>query len=197
MRPLTLVIAASTIAQQAFRLMELAPISSFADTSPEAAAAKEQYGPALDRCLAAVDWSFARRLVSLAPATLPDTEAVDPDLNGVFEVPGDLVALRKVYDDTRLWRRDGRYIRAGGADNLLVLYTQRIENEALLPATFQTFVSYELAVRVGHRYTTTRTKLETLKNDRTEAFRVAAQADALSAQERAAALDDWARDAVL
>ncbi len=187
-------IATSSIAAQAFRLMELSPISSFADTSPQATDAAEQYPVALDMCLEAYDWSFARAMANLPPATPDATFATDSDMAYAFKLPGDLLALRKVGSDTLRWRREGVYLRADTAGPLDILYTRKVTNEALLPATFRDFVGYELAARLAPRWVATRTKREALKDDRDMAFALARDNDRLSGG-NAPDWIDWASEA--
>ena len=93
-------IATSNIASQAFRFAELDAISSFADDTPQAQAAAEQYPEAIDLVLASYDWSFARVLVALPPiATLPAGTIADPDFAGLYQLPDDYLVLRRVYPD--------------------------------------------------------------------------------------------------
>lgn len=160
--------AASTIAQQAFRFMEVAPIGSFADDSPQAAAASEQYPLALNATLEAHDWSFASKIVRLAQ--IEDTHPVDPDLTYRYELPSDLVALRRVYPKCLKWRRDGSEILCDQSGGLIIRYTRKITNEALLPATFQTAVALALAVRLAPAYVASRSKRAELKSDLAEAI---------------------------
>ncbi|MEX0306028.1 MAG: hypothetical protein AB3N12_01465 [Ruegeria sp.] len=156
-------IAASTIAQQAFREMEVAPIGSFADGSPQAAAASEQYPDALNAMLEAHDWSFASKIVQLPQ--ISGTEETDPDLIYRYKLPSDLVALRRVYPKGLKFRRDGNEIRCTQSGGLTVRYTWSITNEALLPSTFKRVVSLELAIRLAPQYVSSRTKRADLKND--------------------------------
>ena len=60
--------ATSTIVSDAFRQMELDPISSFAEDSEQAAAAAEQFPEAMNQCLERLDWSFASKFVELSEA---------------------------------------------------------------------------------------------------------------------------------
>ncbi|GGH36349.1 hypothetical protein SAMN05444007_108252 [Cribrihabitans marinus] len=190
-------IAASTIAAQAFRYMELAPIGSFADDSPQASAAREQYTLALKTVLEAHDWSFARRLAGLAEKA--ETDTTDPDMIHLYALPADCVALRHVYAPCALWRQDGLEIRSELAEKLVVRYTALTQNEALLPASFQTAVSLALAVRLAPQYVSSRTKRSELKLDLQEAIAAAWNADRHSASH--ARLDgremqpDWAQEA--
>lgn len=139
-------IAASTIAAEAFRMMELSPISSFADDSQQAAAAAEQYPHALDMCLQSYDWSFVRRTAQLALVSdLPTEWITDPDLPYLYALPGDCVQLLLVVDQDIDWRREENYIRADVETGLVIRYSRRITNEKLLPSTFQTFVAAQLA----------------------------------------------------
>lgn len=148
-------IAVSTIAAQAFRLMELSPISSFADDSDQARAAAEQYPVALDMCLEACDWSFASRLASLPEATLDTSEAADADLPYSYRLPGDCVVLREVGALTgrEVWRIDDRLLRADVPAPLRIRYTFRVVNEAILPGTFKVAVAHHLAALLAPLWT--------------------------------------------
>lgn len=195
---MTQVIAASTIAQQAFRFMEVAPIGSFADASPQASAASEQYPLALGKMLEKHDWSFASKIVQLPQVA--ETHPVDPDLIYRYRLPSDFVALRQVYPKYLKWRRSGDEILCNQAQNLTIRYTWLITNEALLPASFQTVVSLALAVRLPI-YIPSRTKRADLKQDLKEAIEECWTAHKYDAsQDR---LDggpeqpDWAQEAIL
>lgn len=179
-------IATSIIAAQAFRFMQLSAISSFADTSPQAVAAAEQYPIAMGICLEEQDWSFARRLVKLPEAELPEGRQSDPDLPYVYELPGDCVKLRLVVDETVRWRLDERTIFASASGGLMVRYTRRVTNEALLPALFQTSVAYQLAILLSPAYVGSRSKRKELVEDGASALAYAKQNDA-----RSASADSW------
>ena len=195
-------ISASYIAQQAFRMMELAPISSFADDSPQARDAAEQYDAAMKICLEDADWSFARKLVNLtALAALPDGLAEDADLPVTYELPGDYVMLRLILPETAAWRLDGRYIRTDIEAGLQIRYTFQPDNEKLLPATFQLAVSAQLAAMLSPRWVKTRTKRADLVAQARDLLARARRNDA-----RAASTDrydgqtrgsDWVSEAVL
>lgn len=169
-------ITESTIAQQAFIFLELSPLSSFGDDTPQVTQAAAFYARALRSVLAHADWSDARKLVSLPQADLPDTEVADPDLPYLYVLPADCVRLRKVLDDCR-WRTDGRYLRADKATSLLIRYTQAIENESRLSDVLQTAVALQLAILLAPKWLVTRTKIETLKADLAEALTEAARID--------------------
>lgn len=192
-------IAASTIAAQAFRFMELRPIGAFADDSPEAADAREQYLPALKLCLELDDWSFARKLVRLPPVLLSDGEIADPDMAGIYQLPGDCVALRRVYPDDVAYRADERYLRAGPVDGLTIRYTRLIEDESDLPSTFATAVSLQLAIRLAPMWVSSRTKRATLQDDFQAALEMAGLPQRTSAShgrlDGRPAQPDWACEA--
>lgn len=158
-------IATSTIAAQAFRLMEKSPIASFADDSEEAQAAAEQYPIAMQMCLEACDWSFASYLRELPEiAALPDGVPPDTDLPYNFARPGNCVALREVGDAFTGWRLDAEVLRASDPAPLRVRYTGTVANEAALPALFQTAVAYTLAALLAPRWVGTRTKVSDLND---------------------------------
>lgn len=174
-------IAASNIAAQAFRAMELGPISSFADESDQASDAAEQYPVALKGILETADWSFASRLASLAPADPPADDAAfqtDDDLPGLFVLPADCVTLREVRPNTVRWRLDQGYLRASQTTALTIRYTRLVENEAQLPAAVQTAVAYRLATLLAPRWVNSRTKRQDLKQDATDLQKEAERTDA-------------------
>jgi hypothetical protein len=180
---MTTPIAASTIAGQAFRLMELSPISSFGDDSPQARDAAEQYPIALESCLSACDWSFASRLVFL-PAVVPDAQvATDPTLPHLYALPGDCLVLREVGDKCTRFRLDMDGLRADHPPLLPLRYTARIETEARLPAAFQTAVAYALAVLLGPVHLGTQGKLEALERRAGGALDKATREDARTASD--------------
>ncbi|WP_010140406.1 hypothetical protein [Oceanicola sp. S124] len=196
---MTTPIATSTIAQQAFRFMELSPLSSFADDSPQAQAASEQYPEALRICLEEEDWSFARRLVSLPPiGVLPAGLAADPTLPVVYRLPGDLVRLNWVADEVS-WRRDEDLLRTDTTGQLLIRYTRLIDNEKALPALFRTAVSYQLAILLAPLYVGSRTKRADLAAEGLAALERAVTHDNRSASARRwdgqPASGDWATGA--
>lgn len=175
-------IATSNIVAQAFRFMELRPISSIADGSPQAQAAAEQYPDALNLCLEAYDWGFARRLVTLPPTeTLPSGTGADPDLPGLFTLPADFLTLRHVYPEGLAFRIDQDVLRAAQVTALTIRYTARQSNEARMPPAFRTAVSCQLAVRLAPEWVQSRTKRETLAAELAEAMRAAIRAEHSSA----------------
>jgi hypothetical protein len=193
-------IAASTIAAQAFRLLELSPISSFADDSEKAQSAAEQYPVALDACLEQGDWSFASVYVQLPAAVLGATDAVDPRLPHTFAVPGNCLRLREVGDRWTRWRQDAQFLRASDPAPLDVRYTARVENEVRLPATFHDAVAAELARRLAPRWLGTAAKVEALRTEAVRLMKLALRADARTASEERYDGDedqgDWACEAV-
>lgn len=196
---MTYSVAASTILAQAFRLMELAPISSFDDDSEQAQAAAEQYPNAIETCLEANDWSFASVFVNLPPVTPPDTFAADPRLPYTYEVPGDLLRIQYVGDGSVHWRKDLHYLRADQPAPLAMRYTAKITNEAALPATFREAVSCKLALLLAPRWLGTANKIQALGDAFNMALRTAMRNDARTASD--ARYDgmpdqgDWASEA--
>ncbi len=157
-----LIIATSTIVAQAWRFMELSPISSFDDDTEQARSAGEQYPNALRECLARADWSFASVMAQLAEATLPQTVVTDPDLPYFFQAPGDMIRLHEVGETTTRWRLDRDGLRSDTPAPLRIRYTAQITNEAVLPASFQTAVALRLAMLLGPRWLGTQSKLADL-----------------------------------
>lgn len=192
-------IAASTIVQQAFRLMEKTPPSSFDEPTEEAAAAAEQYPDAIRACLEAADWSFASVLVGLPQKTPDATALTDPDMPYLYELPGDLVVIREVGDGRTKWRRDRDGIRADISAPLRLRYTGTIDDEARLPASFRLAVSCKLASLLGVRFLTVQSKLDGIEQRFQAAMRDALRSDARSASDaRYDGLDDqddWVTEA--
>lgn len=168
-------------------MMELTPPSSLDDDSEKAAAANEQYDIALRMCLEAADWSFASTLAFLPPAVLPDAEAADPDLPYIYTLPGNLVRLHEVGDIDAAWRLDiidgNQTIRADQAAPLRVRYTAKIENEARLPATFQTAVAAQLALLLAPRWQPTTSKISMIADQHAQLLREALRRDSRMASQ--------------
>lgn len=177
---MTIDIAASTIVQQACRIMEVTPPSSFDDAGELASSAREQYPNALGMALESYDWSFARTIRSIPPKQLAPPDIADPDLPFTFALPAGCVKLRHVYNACK-WRIDGSLLRADTSENIIIRYTFRADREANLPKTFQLVVSYQLASLLGPRFVTTRTKRESIRSEATDAMRIAVQNDAWTA----------------
>jgi len=192
-------IAASTIAAQAFRFLELSPISSFEDASEQASSAREQYPFALAHCLQAVEWSFASVYAELPPAVPGPGVATDPALPYLYAIPGDVIRLHEVGPHGTRWRRDRDGLRADVPAPLPVRYTGRIENEAILPATFQTAVSLRLAALLAPRWLGTASKVATIEENFARTLRMAMRQDARQAADMRydvrADQPDWACEA--
>jgi hypothetical protein len=184
--------AASTIPAQAFRFLELDPISSFADGAPEAAAAAEVYPESLRMVLEVAEWSFATRLAQLAEADLLDDDVADDDLPHVFVLPDDCVAVREVLGLDVAWRLDQTYLRCDTGGPLKIRYTALIQNEARMPATVRTAVALQMAVLLAPRYMQTRTKRADLVEQLREAMGMALRQDARNASPQAVHDDAWA-----
>lgn len=159
---MTTPIATSTIVAQAWRFMELSPISSFDDDTEQARSAAEQYGNALRECLSRADWSFASTVANLPEAELPSGSVIDPDLPHYFRAPAGLVRLLEVGNRHTAWRLDRDGLRASEPGPLRIRYTDEISNENTLPAAFQTAVALRLAMLLGPRWLGTRSKLDAL-----------------------------------
>lgn len=198
---MTTPIATSRIVQQAFTELNLRPVSSYADDTPQAIEAAETYTEALDMVLEAYDWSFARRLVKLAQVTADADQAADADLPYTFSLPAATRTLKAVYpanrpDDRMAWRREGQQVRAAEAD-VQALITVNITREDELQATFRHVCALQLASLMAPRYAPTRAKSADLADKLREALYLAKQADKLSAsQHRIDGLaietgDDW------
>lgn len=172
--------AAAAIAAQSFRLMELSPLSSFADDSEQAQSAAEQYPEALQIVLEAADWSFASVLASLPEASLPAGAAADDTLPHAFQIPHDCLAIREVRNCAR-WRADRDLLRADAGAPLVLRYTGRISDETRLPATFRLAVAWRLAALLAPRWLGTASKVQRLEDGAAEALRAAMRQDARQA----------------
>lgn len=149
-------IATSTIATQAFIYMELRPLSSYADDSQEAEAARVIYSEARDIVLSSYDWAIARRVVSL-PAYAGDDLVAEDDLPYAYRLPDGALVVRHVYTQN-LWRQDALYIRADEAAPLKLRYTARVDREKDLPAVLRTAIALQMATMLAARYVTNRGK---------------------------------------
>ncbi len=197
---MTTPIAASTIAGQCFRLLELSPISSFGDDTPQARDAAEQYPLAMGSCLSACDWSFASTVASLPEAQPGETDAADPNLPFLYKLPADLVKLREVLDPAVRYRIDKLGLRADMSGHLTIRYTAQVDDEAGLPATFQTAVAHALALLLAPRWLGTQSKIERLERKATNFLSDAMQEDGRSGSDaRYDGLDDqgdWVTEAI-
>lgn len=171
--------ATSTIIAQAFRIMEMAPISSFGDDTPMARDAAEQYPVARRMCLSSNDWSFASTIADLPERA--DITPVDHDLPFSFTIPSDCVRLIGPVDKPVSWRRDRDAIRADAPGPLRVRYTSDVEIEDQLPATFQTAVAYQLAVLLAPRWVGAQARIAGIEDKAVIALRAAMKEDARSA----------------
>lgn len=154
--------AAAAIAAQAFRYMELSPLSSFADDTPQAQAASEQYPIALKMVLEHCDWGFASTLANL-PLVDDPAAVVDPDLPYLYQLPAGLLVLREVGDAWTKWRRDGDYLRADDPAPLPIRYTGTVTDENRLPAGVQTTVACQLAALLAPKFLSTASKLDVIE----------------------------------
>ena len=195
-------IATSNIVAQAFRYMEMSPISSLGEGSEEAQAAAEQYPNAIAMLLEIADWSFASVARTLpVVAGLPAGLADDPERPYLFVLPGECIALREVGDprDMVTWRLEKSFLRADHSGPLPVRFTAQISNEEKLPAGFRNAVSLQLAALLAPRWVHSHTKTQGLEDRLQRAIAAALHADARMASperlERGSS-HDWAREAV-
>lgn len=172
--------AIATIGAAAFQAMELAPFSSFADDTPQAQDAAAQYPVARRMCLEACDWSFASVAVTLPPIA-PLGLAADPALPFAFALPGDCVIFRHPLVRYLRWRLDGRTLRADRAGPLPVRYTRDVDNENLMPASFQTALALRLAAMLSPRWVGSDSKTQSLDARAEMALKTAMRIDARSA----------------
>lgn len=195
-------IAEIDIARRAFVIMEVTPPNSFDDDTAIALEAQEQYPRAWRMALEGYDWSFARRVAVLPPATLPDLEAADPDLPYQFILPGDFLAMRHVHEGTMFrWRVDAAsLLRTDREGPITIRYTVDRVDGTRVAETFKELVAHNLAVLLMPRHVGTRSKRDQIRADLQETAFVARSNDAHTASIapfRAGAQDDWAGGATL
>ncbi|KRS15660.1 hypothetical protein [Roseovarius indicus] len=194
-------IAIDYVLRQAFLFMEVTPPTSFGDDSPKANDAAAVYDAALDTTLEGYDWSFARRVVSLAEYDPKPPDIADPELPYTVQLPDDCLALRKVYVSSCVrWRQDQRMIRLDTEPPVTVRYTFRNNKEKYLPRMFQTAIAGQLALLLAPKYVTTRAKQERLQTAVADAVSAAKTNDAHTAS--STRIDgrpnsgDWATEAI-
>ncbi|SFI60838.1 hypothetical protein [Albimonas pacifica] len=167
-------IAASRIAQQAFRYCEMSALSSFGDDSPEARAAAEQYPLVRDAGLRRADWSFASELLELSEAT---GMIADDDLPYAYQLPPRVLAVREVLPELTAWRIDGRLMRTDEPTLQRFRATVQITNENLLPAEFADYLAYLLASRLSPVFASSANRATSLEQRAEAAFVLALRAD--------------------
>lgn len=172
--------AIATIGALAFQAMELAPFSSFADDTPQAQDAAAQYPVARKMCLEACDWSFASRSVSL-PKIATTALPINPGMPYEFRVPGDCVLFRHPLDQYVRWRLDGDILLTDTPGPLPVRYTRDIDNEHIMPATFQVALALRLAAMMSPRWVGADNKTQSLEARAERELKTAMQRDARTA----------------
>lgn len=157
----------SEILAQAFRALELAPISGFGSDAQEVIAAEAQYEVARHMVIEACDWSWASVL-----ADLPEiSEAVqDADLPYAYQLPAACLLIRNVVPAYAAWRIDGRILRSDQTAPLRVRYSADITNENLIPATARTAIALQLAVLLAPKWLPTASKMQMLKAELQDAM---------------------------
>ena len=172
--------ANANIGAQAFRFMELAPFSSFADDTPQARDAAEQYPVARRMMLEACDWSFASTVKAL-PELAPAQVVADPAFEFTYSLPGDCVRFLGPLDIHVRWRIDGRHLRADAAGPLTVRYTADVEDDQRMPAAFQTALALRLAALLSPMWVGADSKTQSLDQRAEMAMRTAMKLDSRSA----------------
>ncbi len=170
-------IATSTIAAQAFRLMELGPISSFADDTPQAQDAASQYPVARRLCLEACDWSFASMIADLPEAMQPTGTAQSSAFPFLYRLPPDCLKVREMLTSGAEWRLDGDFLRANTGGPLSVRYTGDVENETRFPAMFIEAVAFRLAAMLAPRWVGAANRLQLLQQGADQQIKAAMRAD--------------------
>lgn len=174
-------IATSTIAAQAFRLMELGPISSFADDTPQAQDAAQQYPVARKLCLETCDWSFASRIADLPEAIRPETTPISAAFPFLYRLPADCLRVREMINPCVDWRLDGDFLRADRSGPLPIRYTRDLETETRFPAIFAEAVSWRLAAMLAPRWVGAANKISLLEQGAERALKQAMRTDARQA----------------
>lgn len=167
-------ITSNGIAERAFRLAEMSPISSFADDSEEARAAAVEYPVALSQCLEANDWSFASLLADLPAST---GHIADTDLPNTYVLPANLVRIIEVWPRETKWRLDSDVLRTDQPAPQRIRYTRTIEDPTKLPSTFTLAVSYRLASILARRFTSSNNRATALYESSVDYLRDAHRAD--------------------
>lgn len=192
-------LATSGIVAQAFRLMQMSPVSSLGDGGEQGAAAEEQYPVALASCLEACDWSFARRVARLQQVA-PEAVAVDPVLTFEFERPADLLVARIVTPAEIDWRLDADRLRADHPGPLHLRYTASVVDETRMPAAFRTAVAYRLAGFLAPRWSQSVNRAQALSDQAEDWIVKARRVDRTGASPQRyddrAAQPDWPAAAV-
>ena len=145
-------LATSTIIGQAMRYMRLAPVSRQDPDAEVLAALAKAYAESLGECLEASDWSFASVLALLPSASLPVGAHQDDGLPHSYQLPGDLLTIRRVGGAIARWRCDADLLRTNQPAPLTIRYTARISREAAMPATFKTAVALHIASLLGAQW---------------------------------------------
>lgn len=174
-------IAQSSIAQEAFQIVELAPISSFADDTEQASDANLYFQFAMRFCLERADWTFASSLVALSEVTPGSGLAEDDRLPYAFALPGDCLAIREVRPANVKWRLDETILRTDQAAPLTIRYTRLITDETKLPEAFRSAVALALALRLAPRWLSTQTKRQDIERRMIDALTLAMRSDARNA----------------
>lgn len=157
----------SEILAQAFRALELPPISGFGGDATEVIAAQAQYDVARHMVIEACDWSWASTLKNLAEIA----EAVeDADLPYAYQLPADCLSIRAVIPASAAWRVDGRILRSDQQAPLRVRYSADVTNENLIPATARTAIALQLAALLAPKWLPTASKMQMLKAELQDAM---------------------------
>jgi len=196
---MSVAIATSTIAQQAFRFMGIGTLSSLGDTDPRVVAAAEQYTPSLKMTLEQVDWSFASTVASIPENSASSAIVADPRYAHTFALPEDLLILREVLVDNVSYRADQDLLRCTAPGPLKIRYTRLIDKEDRLPATFQTAVSAQLALLMAPEYVKTERAIGRINDALSTAIDRAARNDAVTASpksyQQTSSGGDWVSEA--
>jgi hypothetical protein len=123
-------------------------MTTLGDTHTESILLNEAWPSILDEVLAALDWSFARAVVSVPKTTDPNGLS-----RSVYAAPSDAVAVWQVGEDQECdnedeWKFENGliYLPDGGPDPLYIRYTTRVSDTLRFNATFVPAIVSRLAV---------------------------------------------------
>ena len=191
----------SSIVAQAFTYLQMGRPTSFDDDDAQAIDANRAYPEAIRICLEACDWSFASAVVHPPlMSELPPGMIADDDLPFAFTVPGDCITLQEVGDAFTQWRLDRKVLRADQDAPLRLRYTQMLDSEQFMPATFRDAVALRMACLLAARWLTTESKIQDLEARADQTLKEAMRRDGRTASAARAddlsAASDWVSEAL-
>lgn len=192
--------SSTSIVNEALVLLGEARILSLDDNSKPAREAKAIYDQTRDAVLAAYNWSFAKKRLSI-PA-LAEAPAFGYSLK--YQLPGDCLRLVYVGDyyvgadltdyrgsDTSEFTVEGRTILANWSAPLNIIYIHRNENPNEYSAPFTQAFAARLAIKLAETLTQSNTKKESVINDFNMAISQAIRSNAIELPPQKLADDEW------